>query len=188
MAAVAEELWRLSVEQYHTMVAQGVISADDPVELLEGLLVRKMGKNPGHRIATKLVAESLEAVVPKGWYVERQEPITLVDSEPEPDVAVIRGNTRDYRHRHPGADAVSLIVEIADSSITRDATLKKRIYANAGIPQYWILDLNTRRLEVHSDPRDGAYTQAAVYNAEASAPVVLDRQECGKVAVSALLP
>src|SRR5262245_43226358 len=89
-------VWRLSVDQYHAMIWGGILTDDDPVELLEGWLICKMSKNPRHRVATRLVRLVLEGIIPEGWYVEAQEPITTTDSEPEPDVAVIRGNTRDY--------------------------------------------------------------------------------------------
>ncbi|HLG16989.1 MAG TPA: Uma2 family endonuclease [Blastocatellia bacterium] len=134
-------IWRLSVEQYHDMIRAGILTPDDPVEMLAGWLVYKMPKNPPHRIATKLALQALEAVVPAGCYVDSQEPITLDDSEPEPDVMVVRGDTRQYRERHPGVDDVVLIVEIADTTIERDRGVKKAVYARAGIPVYWIVNL-----------------------------------------------
>ena len=74
-----EALWRLSVEQYHGMIRAGILTEDDPIELLEGLLIEKMPKNPPHRIATHLTAAALRAAIPDGWYVDSQEPITLED-------------------------------------------------------------------------------------------------------------
>jgi len=123
------------------MIRAGILTPDDPVEMLAGWLVYKMPKNPPHRIATKLALQALEAVVPAGCYVDSQEPITLDDSEPEPDVMVVRGDTRQYRERHPGVDDVVLIVEIADTTIERDRGVKKAVYARAGIPVYWIVNL-----------------------------------------------
>lgn len=84
-----------------------------------------MPKNPPHRAATKLTRNALEAIVPSGWYVDAQEPITLEDSEPEPDVVIVRGNTRDYLARHPGSQDLALVVEISDSTLERDRTSKK---------------------------------------------------------------
>ncbi|MEP0853896.1 MULTISPECIES: Uma2 family endonuclease [Cyanophyceae] len=145
-AVPTEPVWRLSVEQYHQMIRLGILSDDDPVELLDGWLVYKMPKNPPHRATTKLTRNALEAVIPEGWYVDTQEPITLADSEPEPDVVVVRGNTRDYLERHPGASDIALIIEVADSTLERECpgdtlrerTSKQRLYARAGIPIYWI--------------------------------------------------
>lgn len=84
-------LWRLRVDQYHAMIQSGILSGDDPVELLEGWLIVKMPKNPAHRISTHLVRTAIESILPSGWYVDSQEPITLSDSEPEPDVMIVRG-------------------------------------------------------------------------------------------------
>jgi Uma2 family endonuclease len=127
-------IWRLSVGQYHEMIRAGILTSDDPVELLAGWLVYKMPKNPPHRIATRLAQEVLEAVVPTGWYVDAQEPVTLSDSEPEPDVMIVRGETRDYHDRHPGPEDVALIIEVADPTLERDREVKKILYARAGIP------------------------------------------------------
>ena len=85
-------IWRMGVEQYHAMIEAGILTDDDSVELLEGWLVLKMPKNPPHRATTRLVRAGLERVLPEGWYVDSQEPITLIDSEPEPDVVVVRGD------------------------------------------------------------------------------------------------
>src|SRR5438552_16704613 len=92
----SEPVFRLSVEQYHEMIDAGILTDDDPVELLEGWLVSKMPKKPAHRIATRRTRTALEGIVPEGWYVDSQEPITLGSSEPEPAVAVVRGQTEDY--------------------------------------------------------------------------------------------
>jgi len=96
-AIPSDALWRLSVAQYHTMLQVGILEEGDRLELLEGILIAKMTKNPPHRISTKLIREALENITPDGWYVDSQEPITLVDSEPEPDVVIIHGKTTDYR-------------------------------------------------------------------------------------------
>jgi Uma2 family endonuclease len=128
----------------------------------------------------------LERVIPLGWYVDAQMPITLAASEPEPDIAVIRGNTRDYLQRHPGPAEVGLVMEIADSSFERDSILKKRIYASAGIPYYWLLNLKTRSLEVYSVPQGNEYMQRAVYKSQQTVDVVLDGKTVGAVALNNL--
>ncbi len=154
-------IWRISVERYHEMLQQGLLTADDRVELLAGVLVEKMSKNPPHRVATGRARRALEAIVPAGWYVEMQEPVTLSgSSEPEPDVAVIRGAFDDYRDRHPGASEVALVIEVADSTLPRDRVVKKQIYASAGIPLYWIINLIDHTLEVFSQPLNGDYVES----------------------------
>lgn len=185
-------IWRLSVGQYHEMIRTGILTSDDPVELLAGWLVYRMPKNPPHRIATRLAQQALEAVVPAGWYVDAQEPITLNDSEPEPDVMIVRGETRDYRDRHPGPEDVALIVEVADSTLERDRGVKRMVYARAGIPVYWIINVLERVLEVYYDPagagEDADYRQRRDYGVSDSVPVMIGGLEVGRVAVRDLLP
>jgi Uma2 family endonuclease len=185
-------IWRLTIAQYHEMIRAGILSDDDPVELLEGCLVTKMPRKPPHRLATGLVRTTLERVVPAGWYVDSQEPITLELSEPEPDATIVLGNRRDYAERHPGPRDLVLVVEVADASLDRDQTLKKRLYAEAGIPVYWILNLLDRRLEVFTDPTGSAeapdYRQEQHYGLGEEAPLRIEGREVARIAVADLLP
>jgi len=77
VAVPTDPIWRLSVEQYHAMIQAGILTEDDPVELLEGWLVTKMPKNPAHRVATRLIRQALEARISADWYVDTQEPISF---------------------------------------------------------------------------------------------------------------
>jgi Uma2 family endonuclease len=187
-----EQLYRLSVEQYHDMIRQGILGSDDRVELLEGWLVRKMSKNPPHRATTHLTAEALRRIVPAGWYVDTQEPITTDTSEPEPDVSVIRGTTRDYLDRNPGPEHTALIIEVADSSLSRDRGIKRRVYARANVPVYWIIDVKDRRIEVFTAPSGPterpSYRDAKVYAETESLSVVIDGREVGAISVANILP
>jgi Uma2 family endonuclease len=143
---------KLTVDQYHELIRIGSLTDDDRVELLEGSLVRRMRKSPTHSMATRLTLKVLESLALVDSYVEVHGPITLQESEPEPDVAVVRGDPCQYPDRHPGAQDVALIVEVADLSLQRDRTLKKRLYAQASIPVYWIINLSDRQLEVYTEP------------------------------------
>jgi len=116
----------LSVEQYHAMARAGILEEGGPIELLEGYLVEKMTKHPPPRVATQLVELALRQVIPADYHTAMQEPITLEDSEPEPDVAVVQGTIRDYAARHPYAHEVPLVVEIADATRERERGLKRR--------------------------------------------------------------
>ncbi len=147
-----DEVWRLSVAQYHAMIGAGILTEDDPVELLEGWLVKKMPKKPRHRVVTQLTREALAGLLPAGWHVDAQEPITTAASEPEPDVAVVAGDRLRYLDHHPGPQDVALVVEVADSSLRRDRSTKKRIYAAAGIPVYWVVNLLENQVEVCTAP------------------------------------
>jgi Uma2 family endonuclease len=191
LAAVpTEPVWRFSVEQYHQMVRLGILGDDDPVELLEGWLVYKMPKNPPHRATTKLTRNALEAIISEDWYVDTQEPVTLIDSEPEPDVVIVRGNTRDYLDRHPGAQDIALVIEVSDTTLERDRTSKKRLYARAGIPVYWIINLPEQQIEVYSEPviEEVIYQRRQDYALSDRIPVAIAGQIIGHLSVGDLLP
>lgn len=192
-AAVPTDLiWRLSVAQYQAMLRAGILTEDDPIELLEGWLVPKMPKNPVHRAAMRLIRQALEGLMPPEWYVDTQEPITTLDSEPEPDVMVVRGETRRYLDRHPGPSDVALVVEVAEATLQRDRTFKNRLYARARIPVYWIVNLLDNQVEVYSDPSGPVeqpdYRQRQEYRLPDVVPVVIEGIEVGHIAVRELLP
>ena len=191
-AVPSEPIWRLSVEQYHEMARAGILTRDDRVELLEGWLVARMTKHPPHVLATGLILDALRGILPAGWYVSQEGPVTTPDSEPEPDVAVVRGTRRDYHDRHPGPQDVALVVEVADASLPRDRTLKKGLYARAQFPIYWLVNLPETRIEVYTDPTGPAaqpdYRQRQDYSPDDAVPVVIDGREVGRLAVRELLP
>jgi len=192
VAAIPNDLiWRLSIEQYHAIIQAGILTDDDSVELLEGWLVFKMPKNPPHRVTTRLVRTALENILPRGWYIDSQEPITLSNSEPEPDIVVVRGDTRQYLDRHPGAEDIALIIEVSDTTLQRDRTVKKRIYARAGISIYWIVNLVEEQVEVYSQPlvevEQPDYSQRLDFGRSAAIPII-EGIEIGAIAVDALLP
>lgn len=157
-----EPLYPLSVEQYHAMIASGVLVDDDPVELIEGLLVTRMPKNPLHAKSLGKLHAAIFGKVPAGWVVRNQEPVTLDDGEPEPDLVVARGSHDDYAARHPGPADVVVVIEIADTTLARDRGIKLRSYARAGIPTYWIVNVVDRQVEVHTRP-DPAATPEPTY-------------------------
>jgi Uma2 family endonuclease len=187
-----DDIWRLSVERYHRMIEAGNITPDDRVELLEGILVPKMSKSPLHRLGTVLLVDALRAVLPTGWFVQSEQPVTLDDSEPEPDATVVRGVPRDYAARHPGPADVGLVVEVADSSLRRDRENKKRIYARNGVPVYWIVNVADRLVEVFADPSGPVltpdYATAATFGPADAVPVALGGVAVGAVRAADLLP
>ena len=188
----SDPIFRLSVSQYHEMIRAGILTSEDRVELLEGWLVKKMSKNPPHRVATELAAAALRALVPTGWYVTAQEPITTSASEPEPDISIVRGSPRDYTKSHPGPEHVALLVEVADSSISRDRGIKRHVYARAGVPVYWIVDVNDRRIECFTLPSgptsEPAYQSVQYFGEAETIPLVIAGQEVGLIAVCDILP
>jgi Uma2 family endonuclease len=155
----------LTVDQYHEMIAKGILNDGDSIELIDGVLVRKdraerggdpMSHGPGHRAAISAMQECLDGVKAAGCHVGIQLPVTLGRvQEPEPDLAVIRGRPKDFSKRHPGPADIVALIEVADSSLNVDRTTKLRLYANAAIAVYWIVSLVDRQVEVYEDPRPG---------------------------------
>jgi len=192
LAIPADPIWRLRIDQYHQMARLGILTDDDPVELLEGWLVAKMSKNPPRRLSTQLTREALVRLLPSNWHVNDQEPITTDDSEPEPDVSLVRGERRQYLDRHPAPHEVAVAIEVADTTLQRDRISKKRIYARAAIPVYWIINLTERQIEVYSVPSGNAeepdYQQRHDYRAADSVPLIIEGREIGRVPVGELLP
>ncbi len=181
-------VYRISVAKYHAMRDAGIFDEDDQLELIEGVLVPKMTKNPPHRLATKLLRDALEGILPEDCYVDSQEPITTARSEPEPDVVIVRGSPRDYADRHPGPQDLLLVVEVADESLERDRGEKLRAYASAGVVAYWIVNLRERVVEAHGAPSDGRYGARRIFRAGEAVPVELDGSLAGSIPLDAILP
>jgi Uma2 family endonuclease len=132
-------------------------------------------------------------LLPGGWFVNEEKPIRLSRwSQPEPDVAVIRGRLKDYGEKGPTAVHVGLLAEVADSSYPKDRGAKWRKYAAARIAVYWIVNLPLRQIEVYTSPsgrgKSAAYQGAATYGADDEIPVSLEGRELGRIKVRAVLP
>jgi len=138
--------------EYERLVDLGAFGPDDRIELVGGdLLVREPQASP-HMTAIGLAEDALRAAFGATWHVRTQGPIALDDeSEPEPDVAVVSGSRRHYAASHPTQPV--LLVEVAESSLASDREWKGSLYARARVPEYWIVNLVDRELEVHRDPR-----------------------------------
>jgi Uma2 family endonuclease len=181
---------RFSVEQYHRMVESGAFTENDRLELIEGWVVQQMAKGPGHEYAVGQGEELLRAIVPAGWHVRNQAPITLTTSEPEPDLTIVRGDRAAYRRRHPVASEVALVVEVSDTSLDTDR-IKGKTYGAAGIVEYWIINLVDRCVEVHTQPdpaSETGYARRKVFRADETITFHIAAQALGTLAVDALLP
>jgi Uma2 family endonuclease len=183
---------RFSVAEYHKLIELGILTEDDNLELLEGYLVHKMSRNPPHDSCLHLTLRAFLRVLPPDWCLRIQSAITLSDSEPEPDLAAVRGDERRYAARHPGPSDVGVVVEVSDSTLPGDRDDKGRIYAAAGIPNYWIINLVDRQVEVYTSPSGPAtqpgFAQRAIYRAGDNIPLVLDGVVVAQLAVGDLLP
>ncbi len=182
---------RWTRSEYARLIALGVLREDDPIELLAGRLVVAGPQNTPHAIAIELAAAVLRTAFGPGWRIRVQLPLALDRrSAPEPDVAVVAGNPRDAATDHPSHPA--LVLEVAESTLRLDRGLKLRLYAHAGVPDYWIVNLADRVLEVHREPSGGLAGPRAMYRsvtrlapADIVAPLACSHQP---IAVAELLP
>jgi Uma2 family endonuclease len=165
---------RFTVAQYERMVDEGIIDDTDRVELLEGYVVLKMPGNPGHDGAVQGVADAFYARRPAGWCYRVQLAVRLSDSEPQPDFAVVRVPAATYRQRHPEPADIGLLVEVANTSLTRDTQDKVRMYATAGVPAYWVVDVVNRVIHVYRQPAFGRYAARDQYGPSDAVPFELD--------------
>ena len=159
---------RITVDEYHRLIALHILPEDTTIELLDGFLVRKDRSAVGgdsdavgnrHRVALLMLGEAAERFNPFGCFLQRSDPIAIrPHDEPEPDAAVIRGDIEDYRHGPPRPADVLCVVEVSDHSLPLDTTVKLRLYAAAGVPVYVVIDLQHDVVLVHRDPRpNGTY-------------------------------
>lgn len=150
MAVPTVRTRRWSRIEYERLVDLGVFKPGERLELLDGLLVVREPQNAPHATAVRAAQEALRRTFGSGWDVRPQLPVALDDdSEPEPDVAVVPGSYRDYSGAHPSQPA--LLVEIADTTLGSDRR-KGSLYARAGVPEYWIVNLTDEVLEVYRRP------------------------------------
>src|SRR5262249_50188888 len=140
---------RWTRQEYDRLIELGVLREDEPIELLAGRLVVREPQHTPHATATQLATEAPRTAFGAAWMVRVRLPLDD-ESEPEPDVAVVRGAPRDYLREH--SSTAVLVVEVAHASLRADRTLKARLYARAGIGDYWIVNLVDRVLEVHRSP------------------------------------
>jgi Uma2 family endonuclease len=186
-----EPVLPLTVEAYHALLQAGILQSGDPVELLEGFLVLKMTRGPRHEAARRRLRRLLEKLISDQFFIDEQGAFTTTGSEPEPDVYVIRGDIDDYADRHAAPDELPLVVEIVDSSLHRDRTWKKRIYARAGIGCYWLVNLVDDCIEVSTQPsgptKKPVYAQTAIDRAGDDIPVAIDGKEIGRIPVAGIL-
>ncbi len=176
---------RWTRERYDACIAAGIFRPDDKVQLIDGELIEMSPQNSPHATAVSLTLATLQPLLANGCFARIQMPLALTPgSEPEPDFAVVRGHPRQYAAQHPQDS--SLVVEVADTSLEFDRSRKRALYAQSGIPEYWIVNLIDRQIEVHRGPEGDVYRQVQVLHSgeRISGTVVLT----AAVAVDDLLP
>jgi Uma2 family endonuclease len=156
MAVAAVDFHRWTRDEYERMATQGCFAPDARVELIDGIVYDMTPQGSFHSAGICACQKILDRVFSDGHDVRVQMPLALGDfSEPEPDVAVVRGSYQDYAFAQP--TAAVLIVEVADQSLAHDRKRKIPNYARAGVPEAWLMNLRATVLEVYRDPRGGVY-------------------------------
>ncbi len=183
---------RFSVPRYQRMIENGSLTPEDKVELLENYLVLKMPRNPRHDGTILRISKRLAPRLSAGWDIRCQAAVVFSDSQPEPDLAVVPEDKDDYTTHHPSATDVRILIEVANTSLIRDQRDKARIYARGNVVCYWIVNLDDRRIEVHTQPsgpcESPAYATVTNYSVGDNVPLVLDGTEVASIPVSDLLP
>jgi Uma2 family endonuclease len=142
-------------EEFEALMESGVFAPEERLELIAGELTRREPVNTFHAVAVVLIGEVLSQVLPKDLHLRIQLPLALGEyDEPFPDVAVISGSPRDYLNKHP--TTALLVVEVSEASLKTDREIKGSLYASAGIPAYWIVNLKERVVEVYREPAEDA--------------------------------
>lgn len=181
----AIQMRRWTRDEYDRMIAAGMFKPGERIELVDGEILQMTPQGSAHFTAIRLAEEVLRSAFGAGFEVRAQAPLALSpDSEPEPDIAVVTGNAREYRDAHP--ETALLVVEVADSTLEYDRQRKGNLYALASIREYWIVNLIEPCLEVYRNPNQGTYLSsrrlvAGDYIAPAAAP---DE----RIAISEIIP
>jgi Uma2 family endonuclease len=148
---------RVSVAEYHRRIEAGILGEDEPVELLEGEIVEMSPQDEAHARPLHRLTRFFNRALSDAYVVRTQMPLTLRRSEPEPDLAIVRAADEAASETSPRT--ALLVVEVAHTTVRRDLEIKARIYASAGIPEYWLVVTRKRSIEVfrNPDPKAGVY-------------------------------
>lgn len=152
------QVWPLNVKAYHALGDLGLIP--EKTELLYGQVFQKMSKSPLHSFLSEFLEDILRRAVPAGCHVRGEEPLTLAESEPEPDLAVVRGRREDFRQTHP--TTAELVIEVCVTSHDYDRS-KLRAYASAGVRECWLVLGPEKQIEVHRQPQGEQFAEHAVH-------------------------
>jgi Uma2 family endonuclease len=188
--------WRLlrrwTSAEYHRMIELGVIGEDERLELLDGYLALKVPQNPPHRGAVTRLTYRLPPQLPGGWLVMTHCPCVLGDMSPEPDGVIVRGGIPEYLTRDPMPPDFGIVIEVSDSTLEPDRAGKGRLYARAGLPVYWIVNVADRRIEIYTDPDPAAdppaYRTRTDYRPGAAVPITLDGRQVAMLPVADVIP
>jgi Uma2 family endonuclease len=183
-------LHRITVDEYERIIASGALEDPARIELIDGYMVDKMAKSPGHSFSAIEAHQALSGRLLAGWSARMEQPVRIpAYDEPEPDISIVRGANADYRSRVPEPADVALLVEVSDWTLGQDRGVKLAAYAKDGIPVYWIVNLVDRQVEVYTRPvKAGRYRSRKDYKPGQQVPVVIAGQQLPPIAVDDILP
>jgi Uma2 family endonuclease len=154
---------QITVTEYHQMAEMGIFHPEERLELISGQIIKMAAKGTTHEAAITRTQRIFNQRLGDKVLIRTQSPIKLDDySEPEPDIAIVKTNALDYEDHHPQPSEIFLIIEIADSSLKYDREVKTSAYAKSGIIDYWVLDLNGRKLYVYRLPNAEGYQSESI--------------------------
>lgn len=149
---------RFTLDEYHRMAQVGILNEDDRVELIRGEIVQMTPIGSRHASCVARLTDVLVTGLHGRAVLWPQNPLTVLpDSEPEPDIILLRYRDDFYRNALPGPGDVELLIEVADTSLRYDRGVKGSLYAEAGVPEYWVVDLDGRGVEIHRHPSGGRF-------------------------------
>jgi len=154
--------YKWSIEEWHDLVNSGVL-AGKRVELLEGEIIAMSPEGVPHSYTHQSVSDYLRELLTGKAYLRDAHPITLDNSEPEPDIAIVRLPHTIYAQHHPYAEDIYWLIEVSNETLTKDLEQKTITYARNGIPEYWVIDLRNNKLVVHTQPQESIYAQIVEY-------------------------
>ena len=155
---------RLTVGDLHRMAEGGIFAPDDRVELIDGELIDVPPPGSRHAAAVEVWAARLREAAARRVQIRTQNPVRLaIDSEPQPDIAVVRASEDFYAAAHPGPNDIHLLIEIAGASLAYDLSVKAPLYARSGVPEFWVVDIARNTVTCHRYPADGRYATVQLH-------------------------
>jgi Uma2 family endonuclease len=188
---IPRPLYRMSLEQYESLIATGFFTKHDDVHLINGYVVNRMAESPEHGAVCDVIRRTMEVILlaVAGWHARGQNGLKIPSqvSIPRPDLAIVRGDWRDYLNRYPESRDTALVAEVSVSSLDEDRAMAD-IYAAGGVPVYWIVNVDDGQVEVYSDPGPSGYQSHEVLAPGHVLSVMVNGVEVGEIPVSDILP
>lgn len=167
-----------TVDEYYEMAAAGILKPDAKVELIEGEIIDMFPAGIGHNGPLGGLTSIFGALAKGRWVTHSQGPLRIdKHSEPMPDLLLLRPPWKRYTKAHPTPEDVFLLIEVSDSSLTYDQSKKLPLYARAGVPEYWIINIPKRQIEVHREPHYLGYEKTEIVNSGIIAPAAFPDAE-----------